>query len=78
MKIFTHWPQPKPFNYFYLTDHINWRIMLAPASGFTWFFRLPNGLFLDFRLGPEPWDELIWECGPLHLVREGVPPEEDY
>lgn len=77
MKIFTHWPQQKPFNYFYIADHHNFRIMIAPESGFTWFFRLPGfqGKFLDFGLGPDEYDELLWECGPFHLVQEGFPPD---
>jgi len=78
MKIYTHWPQQKPFNYFYVTDHINFRIMISPVSGFTWFFRLYGGKVLDFGLGPDEYDELLWECGPFHLVEEGFPPDDKY
>ena len=80
MKIFVHWPKfdGSPERYFYIADHLNFRIMISPVSGLTWFFRLPGGLFFDFRLGPDEDDELLWEFGPFSLTREGVPPEEEY
>lgn len=82
MKLFIHWPKfdGSPERYFYIADHFNWRIMISPVSGLTWFFRLPGhqGLFLDMGLGPDEYDELLWELGPFHLVREGFPPEDEY
>ena len=80
MKIFIHWPKftGSVERYFYIADHTNFRFMLSPDSGFTWYVRLPGGLFLDHGLGPDEYDELLWELGPFHLVREGFPPEDEY
>jgi hypothetical protein len=81
MTVFTHWPEGRQgLNYFYIADHFNWRFMISPVSGLNWFFRLPGGqgLIFDFNLGPDEYDDLLWQFGPFHLVREGFPPEDEY
>lgn len=81
MKLCFHWPEGRPgLNYFYVADHCKWRFMVSPISGLNWFFRVPGSedLIFDCNLGPEDYDELVWQFGPFHLVREGTPPEYEY
>jgi hypothetical protein len=75
MKLFIHLPrQFEP--YFYIADHLNYRIMLSKNSGFSWYIRIGGDKHLSFNVGAEDTDEILWQFGPLLFTREGEEPEE--